>query len=663
MQRHVRSTIWTLVRVMTVAVVVTSLAVPAIVAEGAAADYTYWFATAQDKVYPTSAPPASARVAGGRHGSTLTLSGAQAEYEGRQIAIRPLVSALRDVWLQPSDLTMTDDKGVVHAIESSNVSTYKVHYVNITAPSTGYTRKGLEPDALLPMTLANGERLGWIPNQSPNLSRRGASAGSTQPFYVLFYIPEDAAPGTYRGTLTITCSALDGTPAPNLAIPVSLEVYPFSVEKRSLKTSFGMNLQWAMYTNSAAHVWLGRNDNPGPAATRIAERTTYKGDQLGGWFKYMGEHRISPQAMLPAWDAGSDWAPPTDNGDMVARQAVLEDYLGTGNATTLPGRKLAFNTVKMPEYGAPSYVSDPFASTTNTTKAAQYYRTMKAQLGSKYANTAYAYPIDEPSASQRAFVERYAAFVHTNAPGVKFFVTVDPTPMNFTLLKNVDIYGQRLPFFYRDYDTWVKKILSAGKSVWVYTHATMWQHVTPSYLVDQPLAGNRAQAWLAYDTKAEGLLYFNINAWRPKVGSADYRDPYVDALSYRTGTGATQLYANGDGSLVYPGYYPALGLYVEGSPPVGSLRMEGIRDGLEDYEYLKLISAKYGSAKAGAYVRRIIGATPAAKPGVLRFPTWEKNASVYNVVRAEMAAALVPAVTPEPYDGPPRAISPRRPAR
>jgi len=663
MDRHIRTTTRTLMRVMVVAAVVAAIAIPTLSAEAASGDFTYWFATAQDKVYPTSAPPATARLAGGRHGSTLALSGAQAEYEGRQVAIRPTVSALRDIWLQQSDLTMTDGNGVRHTIDSSNVTTYKVHYVNVTAPSTGYTRKGLEPDALLPMTLANGQRLGWIPGQSPNLTRRGVNAGVTQPFYVLFYIPEDAAPGRYEGKLTITGTAADGSAAPSLAVPVSLEVFPFSVEKRSLKTSFGMNLQWAMYTNSAAHVWLGRNDNPGPAATRIAERTTYKGDQLGGWFKYMGEHRVSPQAMLPAWDAGSDWAPPTDNGDMVARQSVLEDYLGTGDATTLSGRKLGFNTVKMPEYGAPSYVTDPFASASNTTKAAQYYRTMKAQLGTTYASTAYAYPVDEPSAAQRAFVERYAAFVHTNAPGVKFFVTTDPVTMKNTLIKNVDIYGQRLPFFYRDYDGWVKKILAAGKSVWVYTHATMWQGVTPTYLVDQPLAGNRAQAWLAYDTKAAGLLYFNINAWRPKVGSPDFRDPYVDPLSYRTGTGATQLYANGDGSLVYPGYYPALGLYVEGSAPVGSLRMEGIRDGLEDYEYLKLIATKYGSAKATTYVRRIIGVTPAQKPGVLRFPTWEKGSSAYNNVRAEMAAALVPAPTVAPYDGPPRAIVPRRPVR
>ncbi len=636
---------------------------PPSVAVAAPADYYFWYAYAADKVYPTTAPTSGARLATARRITGLSFSAARSEFEGRQIAIRPTSQALRDIWLEPSDLTYRDAEGVTHTLDSSNASTYKVHYVNITAPSTGFTRKGLEPDPLLPMTLANGERLGWRPGTTPDLTRRGANANTTQPFYVLYKVPEETAPGSYKGTIRVTATGADGTPAPTLTIPVTITVYPFSVAQRSLKTSFAMNLQWAAYTNSAAHGWLGMNANPGPGATRVAERTTYKGDQMGGWLKYMSDHRVSPQAMLPAWESGSDWAPPVDNGDMVARHAELTDYLGTGAATTYSGTRLAFDTIKLPEYGAPSYVADPFASASNTAKAAQYYRTMAAEIGSANIGKAYAYPIDEPSASKRTFVENYAAFVHTNAPGVKFFVTVDPTPMNFTLLKNVDIYGQRLPFFYRDYDAWVKKILGAGKQVWIYTHATYYQAVTPSYLIDQPLTSTRAQGWFVYDSGATGLLYFNINAWRPQVGSASFRDPYVDPLSYRTGSGSTQLYANGDGSLVYQGYYPALGLYVEGSPPVGSLRMEGIRDGLEDYEYIKLVQSKLGKSKADSYVAGIIGDLAPRKAGVLYFPPWQKSASTYDKLRNQMGSAISTAMTTSavPYDGPPRAIVPRRP--
>ncbi len=512
------------------------------------------------------------------------------------------------------------------------------------------------------MTLANGERLGWRPGQAPDLTRRGANANTTQPFYVLYFIPEDTVPGSYTGTVRVTATGADGTAAPTLDIPITIDVYPFSVAQRTLKTSFAMNMQWAMYANSAAHAWLPMNANPGPSATRIAERTTYKADQMGGWLKYMSDHRISPQNMLPAWESGSDWAPPTDNGDMVARDAVLQDYLGTGAATTDSGRKMAFDSVKLPEYGAPSYVSDPFASSSNSSKAAQYYRTMAAEIGSANLGKAYAYPIDEPSASKRTFVENYAAFVHANAPGVKFFVTIDPTPMNFTLLKNVDIYGQRLPFFYRDTTRGEKSL--AGKQV-----GSTARHVLPERDARATSSTSRSPPRAHRDgsstTPGRTVCCTCTSTHASAVRLEATADPYVDPLSYRTGSGSTQLYANGDGSLVYPGYYPALGLYVEGSPPVGSLRMEGVRDGLEDYEYLKLVQSSLGKSAADGYVAKIIGDLAPRKAGVLYFPPWQKGASTYDSVRNQMGSALAATYSapPAPGDGRPRAIVPRRPRR
>ncbi|PKQ21073.1 MAG: hypothetical protein CVT66_01015 [Actinobacteria bacterium HGW-Actinobacteria-6] len=605
---------------------------PTAIADTAPPDYTYWFGYAMDKIYPTT-NSSSAKLASAAPG-TMTLSGARAEFEGRQIAIRPTASSLRDIWIAPSNLTATDASGNVSTISSENVSTYKVHYVNITNPSWGYTRKGLEPDPLLPMTLANGERLGWRSGLSADLTRRSATAGKTQPYYVLFRIPRDATPGTYTGTLKITCTGTDGTPAPDLVIPVSLKVYKFSVEKQTIKTAFGLNLQWAAYANSEAHGWLSKNANP--PKTRVAETTTFKGDQIGGWMQYMADHRLTPQTMITAWENGSDWAPPADSGDMVARDALLTDFLSSGAATTFDGNRYSYSAAKLPEFGAPSYVKDPFASAANTAKAAQYYRTMTAELA-PYLNRTYAYPIDEPTASQRTFVEKYAAFIHKNAPGVKYMVTADPVVMNYKLLKDVDIYTNKLHFFYRDYTTWIKPILNAKKSVWIYSHCTTWQTVVPTYMIDQPLAGSRAQGWLAYDTAAEGLLYFSVSAWRPKVSATTYRDPYADPLSYRTTSGGVPFYGNGDGSLVYPGYYPALGLNVEGAPPVGSLRMEALRDGLEDYEYLKQIKTLYGSSAATTYLRKIIGPLPARVAGVLLFPSWSKTPSAYNAARSDMA--------------------------
>lgn len=604
----------------------------------ATASYKWWVEPAQKKVYPDTRPPQDARPAGHRTAPPVRVGAAQAEYEGLQLVLRPSGGAISGVWIQPSDLVRVSG-GVTETIPASEVSTYKVHYVNIAKPSTGYSRTGPTPDALIPMTLANGQRLGWQPNGRPsNPTYRTVAAGTTQPFYVLFHVPDGTTPGTYWGSLTVTAKDPSGNALPAQRIPVLLEVFPFSVAQRTLSTSFGISMQLAMYANSATHSWLPRDPDPGPDADRVPERTSYKADQMGGWLRFMAEHRISPQMMLPAWETGSDWAPPTDSGDMVARQAVLDDYLGAGPATTFSGERFAFNSVKMPEYGAPSYVRDPFSSSSATSKARRYWQTMYQELGS-YRSKAYAYPVDEPSASQRTFVERYASLVHQTAPGVPFMVTTDPVTMDYRLLSGVDIYGHKLHFFYRrgDQDRWIKPILSSGKKVWIYSHATTFQKDVPMYLLDKPLVESRVQGWFAYHTRASGLLHFSINAWRPHSGSSTYRDPYADPLSYQTSV----LLANGDGSLVYPGYYPALGLVLQGAPPVSSLRMEALRDGLEDYEYLKLVEARYSRSRADSFVKRLIGAPAGVyEAGRPTFPAYSKSVEEYESVRSDMAALL-----------------------
>ena len=582
-------------------------------AEPASVDYRYWYSYMQNKVLPTTLPPANASRPGS-DAAPMGLSAAQAEFEGRQISLRSATSKLRDIWIEASDFEMTDASGTVHSIPGSNVSTYKVWYVNITHPSYPFKVKGLQPDPLLPMTLANGERLGWQPPASPNLALRGMGVSTTQPFYVLFKVPRGAVPGKYTGTLKVTAKDSSGTPAPDVMIPVTLTVYPFSVAQRTLKTAFAIDAYRAMLFNSPTHKWTGAS-----------------GSQMMGWLKYMSDHRISSEVMIPAWSA------PAANGTMSANHDVLADLMGTGMAKLFVGDQLAFNTLKMPEYYPPAYIKNPFSSTTTRAQATQYYKTMYSELG-PFKPLAYAYPIDEPPASQRAFVEKYASFIHSTVPGVKFLLTTDPVTQQNRLVSGVDIYVERLQFFFRE-SSWISKIKSAKKQVWIYSHRSAWQGQVPVYLIDRPLADSRVQGWFAYRAGATGLMHWSINCWRV-ANTTTSRDPYLNPVSGIGMAGTTPQYNNGDGSLVYPGYYPALGLHVAGAPPVGSLRMEAVRDGLEDYEYVRLVGKRYGSATASGYVNRIIGPLPVPAPGKLMFPKFQTTIWAYESARSDMAAAL-----------------------
>lgn len=609
---------------------------------GSATNFRYWYAPAQDKVYQNTPAPTWAAHAFRPQAPTpsagrlpLFMDAARGESEGRQLMIRPVGGGVKDVWVEPSDLVIRDGGGIVSRIASDNVSAYKVHYVQITTPSYGYSQRGPQPDPLIPMTLANGQRLGWRPDgQEPYLGWRSVGRNTTQPFYVRFEVPDDAAPGRYMGSLRVTCTDEHGDPLPAVRIPVFLTVRPFSVAQRTLKTSFGVSLNRAMAANSASGKWLPQMPSLPPDAGRVPERTSFKGDQVGGWLRFMGEHRVSPQTVFTAWDTGSDGLHPDDDGDMISRDDYLEDYLGTGQATTFDGERLAFNTVCMPEYAPPSYIKNPFASSAARLAAAQYYSSMWTGLGS-YRSKAYAYPVDEPTASQRSFVEQYAAFIHQYAPGSKVLLTTDPITMAYRPLSGIDIYVHKLHFYYRDYSRWVAPLKSSGKEVWIYPHATTAQKDVPMFLIDKPLSESRALGWFAFHGKADGLLYWNVCAWRHDGSSAELRDPYTEPYV------RLPVANNGDGTLVYPGYYPALGLVLEGAPPVGSLRMEALRDGLEDYEYLKLVESRYGRSTADAYAGRIIGkAVGVYSGGKPTFPSYSKTASSYESVRRDMAKAL-----------------------
>src|SRR5438105_856864 len=93
----------------------------------------------------------------------------------------------------------------------------------------------------------------------------------------------------------------------------------------------------------------------------------------------------------------------------------------------------------------------------------------------------------------------------------------------------------------------------------------------PSYAIDTDGTRNRAMEWMSFSYDVSGELYY-------ETAQAYYSgDPWVNQYNY----GGT-----GDGNLFYPGTVARIGGSTE--IPVESLRMKGIRDGMEDYELLAL---------------------------------------------------------------------------
>lgn len=94
----------------------------------------------------------------------------------------------------------------------------------------------------------------------------------------------------------------------------------------------------------------------------------------------------------------------------------------------------------------------------------------------------------------------------------------------------------------------------------------------PTYHIDDKLLSSRLVSWMQYSYEVTGNLYWRINYWaRKKDDELVYVDPYAES-TYTT--------TNGEGMLIYPGKPFGLDSFVS------SIRMESVRDGIEDFEAL-----------------------------------------------------------------------------
>lgn len=195
-------------------------------------------------------------------------------------------------------------------------------------------------------------------------------------------------------------------------------------------------------------------------------------------------------------------------------------------------------------------------------------RAYQEHLSSKgWLRYAYVYAADEPENGQLGGLNgQLAAFKHA-APGIPLLVTARGYP---DALTNVDIWCPAIVVERDDYFQPAQSVREQGRG-----RASWWY---PSYVshapsinlwTDYPLLDDRIWPWLTWKHNLDGMLYWSTTNWRDVKG-----DPLSDARTF--------LDANGDGELIYPD--------AQGKP-IDSLRLEALRDGMQDYEVFCLLEA------------------------------------------------------------------------
>ncbi len=111
--------------------------------------------------------------------------------------------------------------------------------------------------------------------------------------------------------------------------------------------------------------------------------------------------------------------------------------------------------------------------------------------------------------------------------------------------------------------SWAAEQRKKGKLVWWYVCNVPYLPYA-NFHTDLKGIEHRALFWQTFGKKADGILYWNTTNWR-------FGDPRKHPMGWpRT---------NGDGFLFYPG----------NDEPLPSLRLEILRDGVDDYDYLAIL--------------------------------------------------------------------------
>ncbi len=192
-----------------------------------------------------------------------------------------------------------------------------------------------------------------------------------------------------------------------------------------------------------------------------------------------------------------------------------------------------------------------------------------------WEDKAYFYVIDEPGPSQFPRVRETGSYLHRVAPEIPHLVTVGPRE---ELAGYIDIWvPPYYTFQWRNNIALQRRV--AGDGMWWYWCGSAAGY--PTYNVDDYATSPRVLAWYRYRFSIEGELYWATTVYS-RLEDGAYKKPIDVWENPQTGTG------NGDGMLIYPGSKVGI------QGPIGSIRTEMIREGMEDGEYFWLYEQARG---------------------------------------------------------------------
>jgi len=376
--------------------------------------------------------------------------------------------------------------------------------------------------------------VGWYPDPLMDLVPFDLRAGALQPVWVTVEVPPSAAPGEYRGNIIIAPANAPGT-----TVPLVVQVWDFSLPRAThLKTAFALS-------EAEIAAWYGWKGLPD--------------DVRRDWYAFLLEHRINPTNIYSQRPV-----PPEALMEFCARRGLNAYNLGVFDEG---------------DFGDPRRLNERIEFLRGYAQGLKQRRLFSG---------AYIYGFDEVQPERYNQVKAVFGAIRAALPDLPRACTVIP---NKDLAGYVDIWVPLTANYSR---AAADERRARGEEVWWYICCGP-RHPYANWFVDYPAIEARLIFWMTWKYGVTGFLYYSLNHWqsnRAVEGLPSYLLPHADESAQKdilAGRRWPQVpwntftydRFNGDGHLVYPG---------PGGRPWSSVRLECVRDGIEDYECFWLLA-------------------------------------------------------------------------
>ncbi len=451
---------------------------------------------------------------------------------------------------------------------------------------------------------------GYFPD--PILPDSAFSVGACEPQPLWVTVPTDAetAPGLYKGTVQITGEV--GKRKRTWDKDFYIRVYPVTLGKSPLLIT-----NWSAHFNPVTLSYLNNNEPVEAYSPLYWELIEIHAEM-------MAAHRQNVHRIYPIWHTLYTYDDGKYTFDFNRFDKEAEIFDAVGALERIEGGHLAWRSGA---WNDPFFVEVPLPDNDETSELrvspnpkkvengirftllpvdderaknfiTQFLPALKEHLEQKGWLDRYMQHIaDEPTAQNAPSYATISNYIREFLPGVKI---LDAVLTSKELAGAIDVWVPQLDILHRDF-SFYNELKKEGKEIWFYTCVGPRGNYANRF-IELPLSQTRYLHWINYKYDATGYLHWGLNYWvRDQLNADASRD-------------RGRLPA-GDNCIIYPGYRK---LY-------SSIRFEAMRDGIDDYQLLKMVEKK-DAGKAKGFANSII----------LNFNEYDGSVRQFRNIRKQM---------------------------